>query len=29
MRDMKDELKSIYDDFYGPTKEKPEICTLF
>lgn len=25
MRDMKDELKSIYDDFYGPTKEKPEI----
>ena len=25
MRDMKDELKSIYDDFYGPTKEKPTI----
>ena len=25
MRDMKNELKSIYDDFYGPTKEKPSI----
>ena len=25
MKDMKGELKSIYDDFYGPTKEKPEI----
>ena len=25
MKDMKNELKSIYDDFYGPTKEKPEI----
>ena len=25
MRDMKDELKTIYDDFFGPTKERPTI----
>ena len=25
MRDMKDELKSIYNDFYGPADEKPVI----